>query len=101
MNESAWSNLDNETFAIAVLQDYDSSVTAYNPVINRGDKCCLFVRCGGVPSANASWMTYGLFGREIPERTDVFGRVIPETGSPGVISFTSPMSYVDTIYTLQ
>jgi len=101
MNESAWANIDNETFAIAVLQDYDSSVTAYNPVINRGDKCCLFIRCGGVPAANLSWMTYGLFGREIPERTDVFGRVIPETGAPGVISFTAPMSYVDTIYNLQ
>jgi len=101
MNESAWANIDNETFAIAVLQDYDSSVTAYNPVINRGDKCCLFIRCGGVPAANLSWMTYGLFGREIPERTDVFGRIIPETGAPGVISFTAPMSYVDTIYKLQ
>jgi len=101
MNESAWANIDNETFAIAVLQDYDSSVTAYNPVINRGDKAVLFIRCGGVPTANQSWMTYGLFGREIPERTDVFGRVIPEFGSPGVIAFTAPMSYVDTIYTLQ
>ena len=101
MNESAWANIDNETFAIAVLQDYDSSITAYNPVINRGDKAALFIRCGGVPAANESWMTYGLFGREIPERTDVFGRIIPETGAPGVISFTAPMSYVDTIYTLQ
>ena len=101
MNESAWANIDNETFAIAVIQDYDSSVTAFNPVINRGDKCAIFIRCGGVPSANESWMTYGLFGREIPERTDVFGRIIPEIGAPGVIAFTSPMSYVDTIYTLQ
>ena len=73
MNESAWANINNETFAIAVIQDYDSSVTAYNPVINRGDKCALFIRCGGRPHANESWMTYGLFGREIPERTDVFG----------------------------
>jgi len=101
MNESAWANIDNETFAIAVIQDYDSSVTAFNPVINRGDKCAIFIRCGGVPSANESWMTYGLFGREIPERTDVFGRIIPEAGYSGVISFSAPMSYVDTIYNLQ
>jgi len=101
MNESSWGNIDNETFGIAVLQDYDGSVTAYNPVINRGDKCALFIRCGGVPAANYSHMTYGLFGREIPERTDVFGRIIPEIGAPGVISFSAPMSYVDTVYTLQ
>ena len=105
MNESAWANLNNETFGMAVIQDYDSSVTAYNPVINRGDKVALFIRCGAIPRDYAeTWgghFTYGLFGREIPERTDVFGRVIPEVGAPGVISFTAPMSYVDTIYTLQ
>jgi len=101
MNESAWANIDNETFALSVLQDYDSSVTAFNPVINRGDKAVIFIRCGGRPAANMSHMTYGLFGREIPERTDVFGRVIPEFGYPGVIAFTAPMAYVDTIYNLQ
>jgi len=105
MNESAWSNINNETFAIAVIQDYDSSVTAYNPVINRGDKCAIFIRCGKIPAFKSeSWgghMTYGLFGREISERTDVFGRIIPETGAPGVISFTAPLSYVDTVYELQ
>jgi len=105
MNETAWAQINNETFAIAVLQDYDSSVTAYNPVINRGDKCAIFIRCGKIPRDYAeTWgghFTYGLFGREIPERTDVFGRIIPETGAPGVIAFTAPMSYVDTIYTLQ
>ena len=101
LNTSAWSNVDRETFAIAVLQDYDSSITQYNPVLNRGDKAVLFLRCGGRPSANMSHMDYGLFSSEIAERTDVFGRVIPETGYPGVISFTAPMSYVDTVYTLQ
>ena len=64
-----------------------------NPVINRGDKAVLYIRC--------SALSNGTFNREIPVRTEISGRVIPEVGSPGVISFTSPMSYVDTIYKLQ
>ena len=75
------------------MQDYDNSMSQTNPVINRGDKAILYVRCSGTNS--------GVFNREIPVRTEITGRVIPEVGSPGVISFTSPMSYVDTIYKLQ
>jgi len=93
-----WDCCNRETFGIGVLQDYDSSVTAYNPVLNRGDKAILFVRAGTQPD-NGSLS--GIFNQEIAERTDVFGRVIPEIGAPGVISFSSPMSYVDTVYNLQ
>jgi flagellin FlaB len=68
-------------------------MTVGNPVINRGDKAALFIRCS--PDVN------GTFGQEIPERTDVYGRIIPEIGAPGVISFTTPMSYSADIYKLQ
>jgi flagellin FlaB len=75
-----WSDLDAEHFGIIVLQDEDSSCTQTNPIINKGDKVILCVRAG----------VGACFGAEIGERTDVFGSVIPEVGSPGMISFTTP-----------
>jgi len=93
-----WDCCNRETFGVAVIQDYDGSVTQYNPVINRGDKVAIFMRCGTQPD-NSSLS--GVFDSEISEREDIFGRVIPEVGAPGVISFTAPMSYVDSVYTLQ
>lgn len=86
-----WSNLNSETFGIGVLQDYDGSMSQYNPVMNRGDKAVIYI------FTNTSYV----FGGQIAERTEIFGRVIPEVGAPGVISFTSPKAYVDTIYILQ
>jgi len=90
-NKTGFDNCTNERFGIIVLQDEDGSCTQTTPVINKGDKVILTFCC----DANR------LFGREIPERTDVFGRVIPEVGSPGIISFTTPASYNDAIYDLQ
>jgi flagellin FlaB len=84
----AWDNLTNEQFGILVLKDADTSLSRYSPVINRGDKVILFV------DADACFSKIG-------ERTDVFGYVYPEHGSPGVISFRTPASYSDTIYDLQ
>ena len=97
-----WSNATNELFGIIVLQDYDRSVKRLSPVINRGDKVVLMVRCCGANSSGyGENETAGCFGRCIPERTAVFGRVIPEVGAPGVISFTTPMSYNEYIFDLQ
>jgi flagellin FlaB len=93
LNTTAWNNTDRETYAIAVMQDADGSLKETKPVLNRGDKAILFVRCS--PLVN------GTFGAEIPERTEVFGQVVPEVGSPGVIHFTTPKSYFDVIYDLQ
>ena len=86
-----WSNLTNDYFGIIVLEDADGSCTQTNPVINKGDKVVLTVRCSATQ----------LFGAEIPERTDIYGQVIPEVGSPGIISFTTPASYNDVVYDLQ
>jgi archaellin len=48
-------------------------------------------------NTSACFPTYG----GIEERTDVFGFIYPEHGSPGVISFRSPASYSVTVYDLQ
>jgi flagellin FlaB len=85
-----YGSLTNENFGIMVLEDADSSVKRFTPVINSGDKVMLFVDaidCFG--------------GTGILERVDVSGFIYPEHGSPGVISFRTPASYPDTIYDLQ
>ena len=84
------SALTNEKFGIIVLNDPDGSLSRYTPVINRGDKVVLTV------NAQACFGSNGII-----ERTHVFGRVVPEIGSPGIISFTTPASYSDTVYDLQ
>ena len=78
-------------FGILVLEDADGSCTETNPVINKGDKVLLCVDT--TQSFNA---TSG-----INERTDIWGMVVPEQGSPGVIAFTTPASYFDNIFDLQ
>jgi len=87
----AWGNLTNDYFGIVVINDPDSSCTRANPVINSGDKVALCIRCDILQ----------LFGDSINERTDVYGRIIPEIGSPGIISFTTPASYNDVVFDLQ
>lgn len=75
-------------FRVVVLEDADGSCTSTTPVINAGDHVVL-----GVDIATA-------LGAPIP-RTDVFGQVITENGAPGVIAFTTPASYIDTVMQLQ
>jgi len=74
------------TFGVIVLQDADGSCISTNPVLNFGDHVILAV--GNAFSG-------------ISPRTDVFGMVISEEGSPGVIGFRTPESYTDTIFELQ
>jgi len=93
LTTAQWNGTNYEYFGIGVLQDEDNSLTSTNPVLNRGDKAILFLHCNATSN--------GLFGAQIPTRTDIFGQVIPEIGSAGVISFTTPMTYVDNIYRLQ
>ena len=81
--------LNAAEFGIIELRDPDSSCSASTPVINRGDKVLL--------SMNVT----ATFGSELSERTDVWGRVVPEEGAPGIISFRTPASYTDTVYDLQ
>jgi len=83
-----YTGIDNEHFGIMVLEDYDSSCSRFAPVINTGDKVMLFVD------------TDACFSK-IGERIEVTGFIYPEHGSPGIISFTTPSSYSDTVYDLQ
>jgi len=75
-------------FGIIVLQDVDGSMSATNPVMNTGDKVILAV--------NTSYIFNG-----IEERTDVTGEVRPEFGAPGIIEFTTPPAYTESVVELQ
>jgi archaeal flagellin FlaB len=75
-------------FGLIVLEDADGSCTGPNPVINQGDHVLITI------DVNTA------FGG-LATRTDVFGQVIPEEGSPGVISFTTPAAYPDVVVELQ
>ena len=79
---------DGDDFDIIVLQDADESCTQSSPVINFGDHVVLAVDCNTV------------FGGLSP-RTDVSGLVISEEGAPGIVGFTTPSSYTDSIMELQ
>lgn len=83
-------NYSNEYFGIIVLKDDDGSCQKTGPVINRGDKVVLTIYCG--PG--------GAFGSFIPEGTEITGKVVPEKGLPGVISFVTPSTYTRCIYDL-
>jgi flagellin FlaB len=80
--------LATNQFGIIVLEDADGSCQATNPVINRGDHVLLAL----------SSLT--IFGGGLTERTDIWGRVIPENGAPGVFAFRTPASYSETVYDL-
>ncbi len=75
-------------FGILVLEDFDNSISQLNPVINRGDKLFLCV------NITASF-------NNISENIDVWGRVVPEVGHVGVISFRTPYNFVDNVMKLQ
>jgi len=77
---------DTTTFGVIVLQDADGSCISTNPVINFGDHVVLAV--GDAFSG-------------ISPRTDVFGMVISEEGSPGIIGFRTPESYTENVLELQ
>jgi len=86
----AWANLSTATdFGIIVLQDEDGSITSGSyPVINSGDKVILTVN---VSSAFGGWSP----------RTPVSGEIRPEFGAPGIIEFTTPPAYTQSVIELQ
>jgi flagellin FlaB len=84
----SYSNLSNERYGIIVASDPDSSLSRFTPVINAGDKIILMV------NADACF-------NKIGERTEVFGYIFPEFGSPAVISFNAPKLFTGTIEDLQ
>jgi flagellin FlaB len=80
-------NESNENFGIIVLQDDDSSLTATNPVLNRGDLVMLCIGTGRCFSG-------------LDPRDDIWGIVSPEEGAPGIFAFRVPSSINDPVYDL-
>jgi flagellin FlaB len=75
-------------YGIMVVRDIDSSCTSTGPTINDEDLVVILV--------NTSQCFSGL-----STRTEVSGNVVPEQGISGIISFTTPSTYIDTIIDLQ
>lgn len=81
------SNLTNTEFGILVIRDLDSSCISSNPVINNNDLVVLLVNTTNCFSG-------------IDKSIKIRGKIIPEQGISGVISFTSPSTYTTTIVDL-
>ena len=80
---------DATHFSVIVLEDADNSCSASGTVVvNSGDYVILGVN------------TSQCFGGLSP-RDDIWGTVIPEIGSPGVISFKCPASFTEAVMELQ
>jgi flagellin FlaB len=73
-------------YGVIVLQDEDGSCTSDSPVLNFGDHIILAV--GDVFSG-------------LGPRQDVFGYVLPEQGSPGLVDFRTPEAFFDAVIDLQ
>lgn len=75
------------SFGVIELIDGDNSCSAASPIINRGDHVLLTITPGKTFSG---WST----------RTNIWGMVIPEEGSPGIFAFRTPSSFSETVYDL-
>ena len=84
-----------DDYGIIVLEDADSSCSESNPVINRGDKVILCMY------THESFNSSGSYQNGITTRTNVWGSIIPEEGSPGVIAFRAPAAFNDYVMDLQ
>ncbi len=78
-------------FGIIVIEDADGSLSANTaiPIINRGDYVMLTVA------------TNVTFSPGLAERIEIWGNLIPEIGSWGIIAFRTPSTYVKEVYDLQ
>ncbi len=83
-----WTNATSTKYVALVVQDYDQSAIL-GTTLNKGDIAALLVN------------TTAVFGTEIPVRTHITGKVIPEFGAPGVIDFTTPSTYTTEVVDLQ
>jgi flagellin FlaB len=81
------SNLTSSTFGLIVVRDADNSCKANSPNINGNDLIVLII--------NTTKCFSG-----IDTRTKVTGKIIPEKGISGLIGFTTPNVFVDTIIEL-
>ena len=82
------SNLSSSQYGVIVIRDIDSSCNATEPVIDEDDLVVLLVNTTACFSG-------------ISPRTEVSGEFYPEHGIQGVIGFTTPSVFVNTIVDLQ
>jgi len=83
-------NMTNEEFGILVLQDEDGSLTATNPVLNRGDLVMLCIKTSACFTS----------GPGLAPRDNVWGMISPEEGAPGIFAFRVPSSLTENVYDL-
>lgn len=82
------SHLNSNEFGLIVIRDIDTSCNSTSPFINNGDLVVLLI--------NTTKCFSG-----VGTRTEVLGNVIPEYGISGVIGFTTPSTFANTIVDLQ
>ncbi len=88
LKAASFPNLNGTTFGVIVMEDADESCSHSNPVINSGDHVILTI------NTTAAFSGLGT-------RRNIFGQVIVEEGSPGIISFTTPAAYAVAVVNLQ
>jgi len=81
-------DLGSDEFGVIVVRDHDATCTESMPGINKGDKVMLTV--------NLTALFNG-----VSERTNIWGRIVPEEGAPGIFDFRTPNGYYDTIIDLE
>ncbi|AEH24920.1 flagellin [Pyrococcus yayanosii] len=93
-NETAqiWDNLDEGTFAIAIINDIGSKMEDNHPTLEWGDTVALLIKTD-------VFEYRGSLG--IGPSTKIVGKVIPEAGSAGVIDFTTPPTFGYNVIELQ
>ena len=83
-----WGGADDKQFLVVPLQDNDKSVIE-SAVINKGDIVAILIN---VEAA---------FNDDIPERSEITGKLQPEFGAPAIIDVTTPAAYTSEVIELQ
>ncbi|MFA4699956.1 flagellin, partial [Pyrococcus kukulkanii] len=97
-----WGQLDAKTFGIIVVQDSDGSLKEGTPTLTKGDLAIIAVRVGKYMNDGTNqYSDDGVFGEGIKPNTKITGEVVPEFGAPGVIDFTTPSTYTESVMELQ
>ncbi|MCK4995410.1 MAG: flagellin [Thermoplasmatales archaeon] len=78
------SNRDGTQYGILVLDDYDNSISATSPVMNRGDKVYLCINTTGALN-------------NIAVNTHIWGQIMPEIGYSAHLDFRTPYTYADNV----
>jgi len=80
-------DLPSGEFGVIVVKDYDNTCTAAMPCINNADKVMLTI--------NLTALFNG-----VPERTRIWGKIVPEEGISSVFDFRTPSSFIDIVIDL-